>query len=666
MRPVAQHKQKESALRHRKILMSMSAGVVAALAIAVSLTVASASSPSEPPSTTPIKHLVVIFDENVSFDHYFGTYPNATNPPGEPAFHALPGTPSVNGLSGPLLTDNPNEANPQRLDRSEAVTCDQDHAYGAEQEAADAGLMDQFVQFTAGGGCANKSIVMDYYDGNTVTGLWNYAQRYALNDNSFGTVYGPSTPGALNLISGDNGGATATGALSSLENGTLMGDADPTYDDCSSGTTASLTGRNVGNLLNEHHVTWGWFEGGFTPTATNEGKAVCGSSHVNVAGATVNDYVQHHEPFQYYASTANPHHLPPTSVGMVGQTDQANHQYDLSWFFEALKNGNMPAVSFLKAPAYEDGHAGYSDPLDEQRFLVNTINTIEQSSQWPNTAIVIAYDDSDGWYDHVMGPIVRPSDGAADALNGPGKCGNVPATPPANFENDRCGFGPRLPLLVISPWARQNFVDNTLTDQSSILRFIEDNWQLGRIGGDSTDAVAGSLGNMFDFNPSDTRAPKVILDETTGLVVRESGGSGGRPNAQSGAVEQGGQQGAQNGGAAGSPGVAPQGSTAGPEVARGKDVANSKLICSASGRGRKVTVKCTVHSPSGAGNEALRFRIAKGNDVLATTRTLLHGTRASAVLWTSKPLRRGHYTLRIALDSASGGVAGVQQAVRLG
>ena len=190
----------------------------------------------------------------------------------------------------------------------------------------------------------------------------------------------------------------------------------------------------------------------------------------------------------------------------MGETDQANHQYDLSYFYETLKDGNMPSVSFLKAAAYEDGHAGYSDPLDEQRFLTDTINKIEQSPDWSNTAIVIAYDDSDGWYDHVMGPIVRHSESKSDALTGEGQCGSVPATPPAGFENDRCGFGPRLPLLVISPWAKQNFVDNSLTDQSSILSFIEGNWQLGRIGGGSTDAAAGSLGTMFDFNPNDARA----------------------------------------------------------------------------------------------------------------------------------------------------------------
>jgi phospholipase C len=512
-------------LRKRRILTGAGAGLIAAAAAAVSLTMASAHPNWSMRTTTPIKHVVVIFDENISFDHYFGTYPHALNPPNEPQFHAAPGTPTVNGLTGSLLTDNPNLDNPKRLDRSQAVTCDQDHAYGAEQQAVDGGAMDKFVQFTAGGGCTDKSIVMDYFDGNTVTAMWNYAQHYSLNDNSFGTVYGPSSPGALNLISGDNGGASTTGSLpGTLENGTLINDADPAFDDCSSGSTVSMSGKNVGNLLNADNVTWGWFEGGFTPTgSTSTSLPICGAAHTNIAGASVNDYIQHHEPFQYYASTANPQHLPPSSEGLIGYTDQANHQYDLSEFFKTLTHGNMPAVSFLKAPAYEDGHAGYSDPIDEQRFLVDTINRIESSPEWRNTAIIIAYDDSDGWYDHVMGPLVRPSDGPSDALSGPGKCGNVPNPPPANFENDRCGFGPRLPLLVISPYARRNFVDNTLTDQSSILRFIEDNWQLGRIGGGSTDQDAGTLDNMFNFSRREIARP-LILNPSTGEVVSGGGG----------------------------------------------------------------------------------------------------------------------------------------------
>src|SRR5579863_9478179 len=144
-----------------------------------------------PRTATPIKHLVVIFQENVSFDHYFGTYPNAANTDGSP-FHARPGTPAVNGLTPALLNNNPNEFNPQRLTHSEALTCDQDHAYTPEQQAFDGGKMDRFVQFTDTSTCTGQPVlfgapglVMDYYDGNTVTGLWNYAQHYAMSDNNY-------------------------------------------------------------------------------------------------------------------------------------------------------------------------------------------------------------------------------------------------------------------------------------------------------------------------------------------------------------------------------------------------------------------------------------------------------------------------------------------------
>jgi phospholipase C len=274
-----------------------------------------------------------------------------------------------------------------------------------------------------------------------------------------------------------------------------------------------MGGRNVGDLLNAHGITWGFFEGGFRPTGkTSDGKAVCGSRHTGLAGSPA-DYIPHHQPFQYYASTANPHHLTPSSVELIGHMgDRANHQYDLVDFWSAVDHDNLPAVSFLKAAAYQDGHAGYSDPLDEQTFLVETINRLQQSREWEETAVIIAYDDSDGWYDHVMGPIVMQSATAADALTGPGACGVAHNGAYAG----RCGYGPRLPLLVVSPWAKVNFVDHAVTDQSSILRFIEDNWKLGRIGDQSFDALAGSLGSLFDFGGW-PRAARLFLDPATGL-----------------------------------------------------------------------------------------------------------------------------------------------------
>jgi phospholipase C len=237
---------------------------------------------------------------------------------------------------------------------------------------------------------------------------------------------------------------------------------------------------------------------------------------VNIAGKEVGDYTAHHEAFQYYASTSNPHHLPPSSVQMIGHTDQANHQYDLADFWAAADAGHIPSVSFLKAAKYQNGHAGYSDPLDEQHFLVDTINRLQRLRQWRHMAIVIAYDDSDGWYDHVMPPIVNhSSDPVYDALTGPGMCGQIGA----GAYQDRCGYGPRLPLLVISPYARRNSVDHSVTDQASILRFIEDNWSLGRIGDQSFDEKAGSLDGLFKHHRSRHR---LILDPETGEPITRS------------------------------------------------------------------------------------------------------------------------------------------------
>ena len=311
------------------------------------------------PTTTPIKHVVVIFQENVSFDHYFATYPFAANPDGEPAFHAKEGTPRVNNLLGSgLLDENPNATQPFRLAGPHARpnTCDQDHSNMPEQQAVDHGLVDNYVNATGSGNSAlqtastlwsgtgpapaitvgalllpgqyNKSvvsggnsttgpfsftgwcfdagngttqikgIVMGYYDGNTVTAYWNYAQNFAMSDNSWSTIFGPSAPGAVDLVAGTTAGATMvplrpngkpssasgdiwggqTAAAGTAFSGTMIGDLRPAYDDCvfSNGqlfntNQASLSGTNVGDLLGDlvnpgKGITWGWFQGGFGAT----------------------------------------------------------------------------------------------------------------------------------------------------------------------------------------------------------------------------------------------------------------------------------------------------------------------------------------------------------------------------------------------------------------
>lgn len=534
-----------------------------AMVAAVALTVlpASPAFADNAPTATPIKHLVVLFQENVSFDHYFGTYPNATNPAGQPAFHARRGTPTVNGYTLTLLNNNPNlnpangsgATNPFRLDRSQAVTRDQSHGYTAEQQAFDSGVMDLFPLFVgragpppSGGGITSTTgLNLGYFDGNTVTTLWYLAQYFAMNDNSYSTGFGPSTPGALNLISGQTNGATATMAASfaivagGAGSSTVVSDADPTGDVCSSKTTnLTMSGQNIGNLLSAAGISWGGFMGGFNLDITNpNGTTGCARSTQGLSGTTA-DYIPHHNWFQYYSSTANPSHTRPASIAEIGHDGPANHQYDLEDFFAAVRAGNFPAVSVLKAQAYQDGHAGYSNPLDEQNLVVRLVNFLQSRPEWQSTALIIMYDDSDGWYDHQMSPIVNQSQSPADALTGPGLCGSsssatvLPGVDPvANpHAQGRCGYGPRQPFLVVSPWARANFVDHTITDQSSVLRFIEDNWLGGqRIGQGSTDAIANSITQMFDFSPNndgqgnnDDQGNMVFFNPSTGEPLSQN------------------------------------------------------------------------------------------------------------------------------------------------
>ena len=617
-------------------------------------------------TTTPIKHVVVLFDENISFDHYFGTYPYAQNQPGEPQFHALPDTPSVNGLNNTLLTANPNLNNPQRLSPDQALTCDQNHGYTAEQAAYDGGLMDAFVQNTTGGGCTQHNspnsgnygpngIVMDYYDGNTVTGLWNLAQHFTLNDNFYGTQFGPSTPGALNVISGQTNGAVAEGGTSSaVVAGTMNGDVDPFYDGCSNGSaapgsavTAEMTGSNIGDLLNTKGLTWGWFQGGFTPSSYNGSQPVCGTSHVNIGGATVADYSPHHNPFEYYESTSNPDHVSPANVAQVGTSapDGVNHEYDLTWFNNALAAGNMPAVSYLKAPEYEDGHAGYSDPIDEQRFIAQEVDQIEQSPDWASTAIFITYDDSDGWYDHQMGSIIRGSQTASDVLNGLGKCGNTGISDLTT--QGRCGVGPRLPLLVISPWAKQNNVDNTFSEQASIPKFIEDNWSLGRIGGESADAAAGTLLNAFNFNQRYGHAPAVIIDPTSGEVTKTIPATAPSSSASSSTSTSSSSSSAPASAAGGSSSSVSSGSSSSsPQTV---EVTVPKVTWNVKVAGDKVTLTFRTKGGSQV-STALRLRAYHAGHLIANHAATVHNHRATFGVKLNKR-RTGSYRFVVTVDA---------------
>ena len=705
------------------------AGVLAGLALIPTAAHSAQPSPPYPVSSpymsgattaTPIQHLIVIFQENVSFDHYFGTYPQA-----DASFSPLPHTPTPNNyISNPsLLTSNPNQdskgntVNPYLLTRSQAVTCDQDHDYADEQKMFDgnadgsSAAMDKFVtQGNPNPACTqlppsstdSAAETMGYFDGTTVTGLWNLANHFAMSDDSYSSTFGPSTPGALNLVAGQtsngasplatnitgynppavtsgpcttNTSKTCSASGNITNHNTVVGDPDPLGDDCANPGrtqaqfTSSASGGpySIGDSLSAKGISWGWFQGGFRPTtvSTNGSTATCGSAHKNNAGNVVNDYNPHHEPFQYLPADANPHHLAPTTPDMIGQTDQANHQYDESDFYTALQANNLPAVTFLKGANYQDGHAGTreSDPLGEQTFISDVVDSVEQSPAWSSTAIVVMYDDSDGWYDHAFHPIVNTSsDPAYDYLNGGGSAGSAcgpTSQMPLGGLQDRCGPGPRQPLLVISPWARTNYIDHSFTDQSSIIKFIEENWGVDALGGNAFESLsglgssggqnapgasgtdspkaAGDLMSMFDFKPGDPRSAAIILDDQTGQILQPPTGPQGPPGAP-------GPQGSQGGRGARGP--------RGPRGPKGSPGSTPHVLCTAHLLRRTIVVHCTeVGARPSRGRRARRasVTVTRGSRVYAQG----SGSLAAVRLHSRGRTRHGLYLLRVRVAGAA-------------
>jgi len=242
----------------------------------------------------------------------------------------------------------------------------------------------------------------------------------------------------------------------------VIGDPDPAYDDCSDSNHTStnsllkMSGTNIGDRLNQENVTWAGSRAVSSPPRPTPARAPtpsAGATHANVGGATVVDY----SPHTRRSSTTSRRRTRTTCrrrrSRRSGTPTRPTTNYDLSDFSAAVGAGNLPAVSFLKAPEYQDGHAAYSDPIDEQHFLVSTITSCRRRGTGPPPPWSWMYDDSDGWYDHASAPLPERFDRLGPGRTGlPGGRGLGRG---AGGYLDRCGPGQRQPLLVISPSPRR-------------------------------------------------------------------------------------------------------------------------------------------------------------------------------------------------------------------
>ncbi|HUN62005.1 MAG TPA: alkaline phosphatase family protein [Candidatus Sulfotelmatobacter sp.] len=530
-----------------------------------------------------IKYVFVLFQENRSFDFYFGTYPGAvglfSQPTSEtPGFYQpivktdgtvgtispflIPQTvTNVNGqtvLLYPEDTDSVNHGH-TAIDAKLNLNANyeaQNNRYAFTEEGITGGTLSADGTTYTGPNPTQAQVqkgelVVSHVDCDTAPFLWQYADRFTLFDNFFDTVIGPSTPNAIAMIAGQSGMTQwvkhpelALGGTGTYANGQLPVTGDPqpywgnalaaamnppgifqptesgaaqTSTPASNLTFASLPLSFMGNQIksitlkdnnpafdlldvqsdiekiygdNNKQVNWGWFQEGYDHESTDP-----------TSTPTYSTYIAHHNGPQYFGYEAN------------NASETESHLKGLGDFYAAIANNALPkegGVFYVRGGygnldsltprspnktvqgdfAGNDDHPGYSDAQISEALLADSINAIANSKYWPESAIIITYDETDGLYDHTQ-PKVRSFDPVGNALN----------------------QGPRIPAIVISPYSVVHAISHEPTEHSSIIKFIDELFNLTPLADLPDEANARALGETTYgqkyLGPADAHTPGV-------------------------------------------------------------------------------------------------------------------------------------------------------------
>ncbi|MFL5800669.1 MAG: alkaline phosphatase family protein [Roseiflexaceae bacterium] len=420
-----------------------------------------------------INHVVVILQENWSFDSLYGEFPGAngvasagdtlrqTDKNNQP-YTTLPQPKDTN--KKPTVADGRFPANlpVQPFEIGDYAPPDQQigdltQRFYQEQQQIDGGKMDKFVAVSENGG-----LTMGYYDATDMP-EGKLAQQYTLADNFFHAAFGgsmlnhfwliaadtPAWPNApANLIAKIDGDGKLVKDGAVTPDGHLVNTAFPASQPHPATITDTvqlvppLTMPTIGDRLDEKQITWGWFSGGWNDA---------------VAGHPDPLFQFNHQPFAYFAKYAD------------GTPGRAAHLHDEQDFLRALTDNSLPAVAFIKPIGLDNEHPGYANLARGQQHVADLVQAVQKSPYWADTTIIVTYDENGGFWDHVAPP-----------------------------KGDHWGPGTRVPAIIISPYAKKGFIDHTQYDTTSILTFIESRWGLAPLG--ARDAAANGLTNAFDFS----------------------------------------------------------------------------------------------------------------------------------------------------------------------
>jgi phospholipase C len=426
-----------------------------------------------PPAIHKIKHVIIIMQENRSFDSYFGTYPDAD---GIPMRHVCVPNPRGKCIRPYHVTADVNGGGP----------------HGVSDVTADinGGLMNGFVKQSVSGakGCINPNDpacssfappdVMGYHTAAEIPNYWAYAKNFVLNDHMFEPVKAWSLPQHLAMVSAWSARCRTQSPMSCVSN--IVGPygvsqiQSAVQDELSTGKTSiDLAWTDITWLLYAHHVSWAYYvQNGSQPDCANDSAVTCSPVSQNAATPGI------WNPLPLFAD--------------VHQDHQLHNIMPLGAYLDAARAGTLPAVSWI-VPSQPDSEHPPASVHQGQAYVTALINAAMKSPDWNSTAIFLSWDDWGGFYDHVVPPSV-----------------------------DRNGYGLRVPSIVISPYAKTGYIDHQILSSDAYLKFIEDDFLGGARLNPATDnrpdsrpnvrenaSILGTLVN--DFNFSQPPRPPMLL-----------------------------------------------------------------------------------------------------------------------------------------------------------